>query len=175
MGYHQYSNISGSSILLNGWNRLNGLKACKLFILRSLEMCDLTNDIFEPVAKRISERVSSLSEIRRLCNNCGIEGWLKVEAVYALSGMVRSVNNRGPDLTLTNGTKIELKGMTNFDAVSIQNGCANYGVPCLFLADGSNQERVNEIENEEVRVIASRIIREESGNWIVGLAKPIGK
>ncbi|MCD6394518.1 MAG: hypothetical protein J7M40_13550 [Planctomycetes bacterium] len=135
-------------------------------------MRDIKNEIFEPVAERISERATSLSEIHRF-NNCGIEGWLKVEAVYALSNMVESVNNRGPDLTLQDGTKIELKAATDFNAEYIRNGCLRDGVPCLFLADGRDPERISEIENEEVEVIASRIINEESGNWIVGLAKPI--
>jgi len=75
----------------------------------------LIDRIFEPVKKRVTGRADSLSEIRRLCANSGIEGWLKVEAVKALSCMVKSVNNQGPDLTLTDGTQIELKGATNFD------------------------------------------------------------
>ncbi len=147
-------------------------------------MYDLKNDIFEPVANRISERAPSLSEICHLCANSGIEGWLKVEVVSALSGMVQSINNKGPDLTLTDGTQIELKGMTDFNADYIRKGCLwehkeckrgeHYDdAPCLFLADGSKPERVNEIEDKKVEVIAYQIISDGPNNWIVGLAAPI--
>ena len=134
-------------------------------------MEDIENKIFEPIAKRISKRADSLGAIRRF-RNCGIEGWLKVEAVYALSDMVKSVNNKGPDLTLTDGSEIELKGTTDFNAEYIRGGC-QYGVPCLFLADGSEPERVSDIDDEKVKVKASRIISDGSNNWIVGLAAPI--
>ena len=134
-------------------------------------MEDLKNKIFKPVAAWISERASSLSEIHRF-PRCGIEAWLKVEAVYALSDMVKSVSNKGPDLTLTDGTKIELKGATDFNAAYIREGCTKYGTPCLFLADGSKPEIVKNIENEEVKLIASQPIGEGSNKWIVGLAAP---
>jgi len=147
-------------------------KDCKLFILKILEMIDIKNEIFKPVAERIRERASSLSEIHRF-HCCGIEGWLKVEAIKALSGMVKSVNNRGPDITLTDGTQIELKGATNFDAASIRRGCLKDDAPCLFLADGSNPKKVKNIENEKVEVKASQIISDGPNNWMVGLAAPL--
>lgn len=136
-------------------------------------MIDLKKEIFEPVAARISERATSLSEIHRF-DRCGIEGWLKVEAIYALSDMVKSINNSGPDLTLTDGIKIELKASTDFNAARIRDVCLqeNYDAPCLFLADGSNPNRVSNIENERVEVVDFRIISDGANNWIVGLAAP---
>jgi len=136
-------------------------------------MRDIENEILEPVARQIRKHASSLSEIRRF-DRCGIEGWLKVEAVFALSGMVQSINNEGPDLTLTDGTQIELKGTTDFNPNYIRDGCVSDDVPCvlcLFLADGSNPKRVNEIEDERVKVIYRRI-NDGSNDWIVGLAVP---
>lgn len=134
-------------------------------------MIDLKKEIFEPVAARISERATSLSEIHRF-DRCGIEGWLKVEAVYALSGMVQRVRNEGADLTLTDGTQIELKGATDFNTNLMREACLKYDAPCLFLADGSNPNRVSNIENERVEVVDFRIISDGANNWIVGLAAP---
>ena len=53
--------------------------------------------IFCPVAKRVLDQADSLREIARF-PKAGIEGWLKVEAVWALSDLVAKLQNKGPDL-----------------------------------------------------------------------------
>lgn len=74
---------------------------------------DLKQDVFQPVVSRIIARSDSLRGVKRF-NNIGIEGWFKEEIVAALDAKVASLNNAGPDLTLKDQTKIEIKAATNF-------------------------------------------------------------
>ena len=75
---------------------------------------DLKHDIFMPVVARMVDRNDSLRNIKRFPKS-GIEGWFKVEIVAALGNKVTSVNNKGPDLTLEDGTYVEIKAATNFE------------------------------------------------------------
>lgn len=99
---------------------------------------DLKRDVFQAIVSRITERSDSLREVKRF-TNVGIEGWFKVEIVAALDGKVTSLNNKGPDLTLEDQTKIEIKAATNFTkSWCIIDPIKKYGFPVLFLADGSD-------------------------------------
>lgn len=131
---------------------------------------DLNRDVFQPVFSRITERSDSLREVKRF-TNAGIEGWFKVEIVAALGGRVISLNNKGPDLTLEDQTKIEIKAATNYGNWFVIDPIKKYGSPVLFLADGSGviefKKRANAYE-----VIGCEVFSDSTNNWLLGMAKP---
>ena len=134
-------------------------------------MISLKDDVLLPVAARVREQASSLRSIRRF-QRCGVEGWLKVEAVCALSELVEGVRNTGPDLLLSDGTSIELKAATDFNTTAMRNACIKYGCPCLFLADGTEPQRIYDIEDTRVYVVGYESISDGSNEWILGLVAP---
>ncbi len=75
---------------------------------------DLKRCLYLPVAKRLRERADSLRQMRRFPRS-GIEGWLKVEVVAALGEKVTTLQNKGPDICLSTGERVELKAATNLD------------------------------------------------------------
>ena len=64
---------------------------------------NLKKDVFQKVALRIKHNADSLRNIKRFPRT-GIEGWFKVEIVAALGKTIRSINNKGPDITLEDGS-----------------------------------------------------------------------
>jgi hypothetical protein len=134
---------------------------------------ELKANVFDPVSAQIRKRASVLQHVRRF-PHCGIEGWLKVEAVAALGDLVKAVNNKGPDLRLEGGDRIELKGATDFWLDNIEQGATRYGVPCLFLADGSQTARMDTLSDSEseVELVASTLFSDGKNQWVIGMIIP---
>lgn len=131
---------------------------------------DLEKDILLPVSERIKDRADSLLSVQRFIN-CGIEAWFKVETVAALREKISRLQNHGPDLLLTDGTKIEMKGATNLAPSSIREGL-KYGAPCLFLGCTSNLKKfISAMENQSAEVRISELVSVENKMWVVGIAK----
>ena len=132
---------------------------------------DLMRDVFQPVFLRITERRDSLREVKRL-TNVGIEGWFKVEIVAALGERVSKLNNKGPDLTLKDQTKIEIKAATNFaKSWCVIDPIKKYGFPVLFLADGSDTEKFTDAD-DAFEVIGCEVVFDGANSWLLGMAKP---
>ena len=132
---------------------------------------DLKQDIFQSVVARVGERGDSLRNMMRFTNS-GIEGWFKVEIVASL-GEKTLVNNKGPDLTLEDGTKIEIKAATNFD----KNWCVTeplrkYGKPVLFLAGGASPEKLNRAKDDSFEIVACEGVSDGVNDWLLGMVKP---
>jgi hypothetical protein len=133
---------------------------------------DLYKIIFVPVRDRILQRKNSLANLKNLRSSISFEGWLKIESICALNGIVDRVGNRGSDLILKNNLPtVELKA-------SIDNLTKNYftksknilySVPVLFIA-GKGQRTLEQITSE----ILFTIIGQEQINdeLILGLVSP---
>ncbi len=130
---------------------------------------DLRNEIFVPVLARIRKRVESLRSIKRF-QRTGIEGWFKVEIVAALGNKVKAIRNRGPDLEFEDGTKIELKAATDFNMSWFLQPISKYGVPCLFLGDGTGRTGLTAASSDDFEVVGCEVLSD--GEWIIGLVKP---
>ena len=131
---------------------------------------DLRNDVFVPVLARMRKRVESLHNIKRFPRT-GIEGWFKVEIVAVLGNKVKALRNKGPDLEFEDGTKVELKAATDFNkAYFILEPIRKYGVPCLFLGDGTGQTGFTPASSDDFEVVGCEVFSD--GEWIIGLVKP---
>jgi len=128
-------------------------------------------DIFRPVLLRLEHEAHSLHQIRRFRGG-GIEGWFKVEVVAALASLVQRVCNNGPDLLLTDGTRVELKAGCGLDAAYIRKGALTHGVPCLFLGYGGNLAL---LDQSDVELMYSSEFTDGHDNWVVGLIRPRGR
>ena len=133
---------------------------------------DLNQHIFRLVVERVKERRDSLRNMMRFTNS-GIEGWLKVEIVAALGPKVKSVNNKGPDLTLEDGTEIEIKAATNFDKKwCVTEPIHKYRKPVLFLAGGASPEKLKRAEDDSFAIVACEGISDGANDWLLGMVKP---
>lgn len=132
---------------------------------------DLKADVFEPVAKRIKSRSDSLSSVKKFSRS-GIEAWLKVEAVAALDGKIKALQNHGPDLLLTGKVEIELKGATDLSPAWIVGSALKYGCPCLFLGDGQQQNVERLLADTRVSTLAYEIFSDGVNPWVIGIIAP---
>lgn len=132
---------------------------------------DLRDDVFVPVAKRLRDRADSLREVRRF-RRSGIEGWLKVEAVAALGQKIEALQNKGPDLLLRTGDKIQLKAATDLNIQYIREGATKYGTPCIFLGDGDDGERIERISGGGVKLVDRQVLSDGVNQWVVGIVAP---
>ena len=137
---------------------------------------DLRTDVFAPVLARMRAQEGSLRAMKRF-KRTGIEGWFKVEVVAALGNLVRALLNVGPDLLIDDGsdlgTKIELKAATNFDRVWFVQGIGKYGVPCLFLGDGTGKQKFPCTDDDHFDVVGCEVFADGAGgDWFVGLVRP---
>lgn len=132
---------------------------------------DLKSDFFLPVAKRIRERADSLREIQRFPRS-GIEAWLKVEAVAALGRKVKAIKNRGPDLVMHSGERIELKAATDLNVSDLRKGAIRYNTPCLILGDGHNSARIGRLSGNGIRLAECEVFSDGSHQWVLGLLVP---
>jgi len=133
---------------------------------------DLNQDVFQPVVARVTERTDSLRSVKRF-SNAGIEGWFKVEIVAALGDKVTSLNNVGPDLTLEDQTRIEIKAATNFDkSWCVIDPLRKYGTPILFLADGTNPAKFTSGVDDAFEIVGRQIISDGINNWLLGMVRP---
>ena len=129
---------------------------------------DLKRDLFLPVAKRLRDRADSLREMRRFPRS-GIEGWLKVEVVAALGGKVAKLQNKGPDIVLSTGDKVELKAATNLEPRYLRDGSTKYNTFCIFLGDGRDPMRVAQIAGNGVKLVAYEVFSDGFNEWVVGM------
>lgn len=127
--------------------------------------------IVKLVSKRVQLRVDSIDSVHQFPKT-GIEAWFKVEVVAALGGEVVKLNNLGPDLTLADGTFIELKAATDFNPSYLRDGAIKYCVPCLFLGDGEQSKYIDRLKIMPViRVISMEYIYGDH-TWVMGCIEP---
>ena len=140
----------------------------------------LREKVFAPVATRVRGRADSLLHIARFPRT-GIEGWLKVEAVWALAeiGLSAKPQNNGPDLQLGDDLFVELKGATDCNRIWILDGLRTYQtdpryrrLACLFIGSGSNISAAVDYWNANARVVAHERFSVGTDEWIVGLIAP---
>ncbi|HUX97074.1 MAG TPA: hypothetical protein VMV47_15160 [Bacteroidales bacterium] len=137
---------------------------------------DLKCEIFDPVAARIRLRIDSLRNIKRFPRT-GIEAWFKVEIVAALGQIVRSLNNKGPDLLLDDGSiqglQIEIKAANDFNpSWCFLDPVRKYGCPCFFLCDGTDPKKLVYKMADDMEIVAYEVISDGKNDWLLGLVKP---
>jgi hypothetical protein len=132
-----------------------------------MKLQELSLKVFAPVAERVIQRKDSLESLQRFPKS-GIEGWLKVEAVVALGGLVCKLHNRGPDIELTDGTLIELKAATDLNSQYIRKGVSKCP-SCLFLGDGRNRDELARLDGSGINVVAHRLFYIGESKWVIGL------
>jgi hypothetical protein len=136
---------------------------------------DLRSVVFAPVLARMKKRVGDLRNVKRFPRT-GIEAWLKVQVVAALGERVRKLCNEGPDLLLDDGTDagtgLELKAATDFNRAYFLEPLTKYGIPCLFLGDGSRHESFPTSDHDDFEVIGYEVFSDGEGQWVVGLVSP---
>ena len=132
---------------------------------------DLQKDVFQSVLARVSKRGDSLRGMTRFPNS-GIEAWFKVEIVASL-GEKTLVNNKGPDLTLEDGTQIEIKAATNFNKKwSVTDPILKYNTPVLFLAGRASPEKLRRVEDDAFEIVACEGFSDGKNDWLLGMVKP---
>jgi hypothetical protein len=136
-------------------------------------MYDLQRDILKPVVKRIKSRKDSLVELRRFASNLGFEGWLKVETIAVLGKKLRWARNTKADLLFEGGLEIELKGANDLNLSGLRNAALTYKTPCLFIGDGSREEKVEKLATEEIDIIGYEIFSDGKNKWVVGMIAPV--
>jgi len=137
---------------------------------------DLRKEVFVPVLARMKKRAESLGNVKRF-PRAGIEGWFKVEIVAVLGEKVRSLQNKGPDLVIEDGTKdgteVELKAATDFNRAWFLDPIDKFGCACLFLGDGTGRTGFKASAKDNFEVVGSEVFRDGlGGRWIIGLVKP---
>lgn len=137
---------------------------------------DLKREVFLPVAARIRDRAESLRQMMRF-GSCGIEGWFKVEAVAALGEKIVRLRNKGPDLQIKirdhPSFDVELKAATDLNAVYIRQGSTKYNVPCMFLGNGGNPQKIAHLATGGiVRLLAYEVFSDGMNTWVVGIVTP---
>jgi hypothetical protein len=96
-----------------------------------------------------------------------------VETVVALGQKVTSVSNRGPDLTLEDGTRIEIKAATHFYRTSyITDPFRRYSVAVLFLSGRASVENLKKAEDDSFEVVACDVVSDGENSWLLGMVKP---
>jgi hypothetical protein len=88
-----------------------------------------------------------------------------------LGGSVQKICNKGPDLSLSDGSKLELKAATDLDWIYILRGL-EYDAPCLFSGDGNGGESLSRNDHDDFEVIGCEFFSDGAGQWIVGLLSP---
>lgn len=130
--------------------------------------------ILAAVAGRVQKHVDSIDSVFRF-ERTGIEAWFKVETVAALDEIgeqVVSLNNKGPDMTLTGGLQIELKAATDFNPSYLRDGSLKDSAPCLFLGSGENASNIDRLKAmNQIRVIGLEYAR-GIHTWAVGCIVP---
>jgi hypothetical protein len=132
-------------------------------------------EIFLIVADHIKQKKKSLRPVKNY-KNTGIEGWFKVETIVALRDYVKEVRNKDPDLVLeVHETKMEivLRAATDFNPSYIRSGTTKNNTPCLFLGDGSEKEKIEElISDSDIEIVTRETFRDDGNKWIIGMIKP---
>ncbi len=138
-------------------------------------MDHLRDDIFLFVADHIKRSKKSLRLIKNY-KNSGIEGWFKVETIAALQDCVKEVRDNSPELVVVVHEKmmeIGLKAATDFNPYQIKLAAVQHKTPCLFLADGSSKEKIEELlSDKDIEVVSRATFRDNGNKWIMGMIKP---
>jgi len=132
---------------------------------------DLKADVFEPVVERIIARRDSLVNVKPFPRT-GIEGWFKVEIIAALEDMVKALQNKGPDLLLKDGTRIELKAATDFHKGFFAGPIRKYNVPSLFLGDGPDPTKLTSCADPAIEIVGYKVFSDGRNDWLLGLVRP---
>jgi len=135
----------------------------------------LPREIVAMVGERIRRRKESLRHVKGY-KNSGIQGWFKVETIAALRDYVKEVRDKGPDLVLEiheNKMGIELVAASDSNPFNIKLRTTQFKTLCLFLGDGSDKERIEELlSDRDVEVVTHETFRDDGNRWIIGLVKP---
>jgi hypothetical protein len=137
------------------------------------EMQEYRNTIFPLIFNRIKQRSESLVAIGKgHFNQCGLEGWLKVEAVAALANdkmhTVQKISNKGVDLALASGLTLELKGATDFNISGFPAEVAKKGT-LLFLQNGNDQEKIKALQTKVTLICHDYFVDSANNRWIMGI------
>ncbi len=111
---------------------------------------ELYDKIFIPVKNRVVQQKASLDKLNDLNSSISFEGWLKVEAIYALNDIVDRVGSKGSDLIFNNKLPaIELKASIDRLNKNYFTNSKNelYSEPVLFIA-GIGQKPLKQIASE---------------------------
>lgn len=122
------------------------------------------NEIFITVRDRIISKKESLDKLLSLNSSISFEGWLKVEAICALSNVIEKVNNRGIDLELKNDCHgIELKASTDNLNKNYFTNSRNeyYTCPVLFIAKIGRKGLEKIAADNSFRIIGQSMINEK--------------
>lgn len=138
---------------------------------------DRLRAILSAVSERIQQRIDSIDSVFKFgCT--GIESWFKVEfasSVESIGEEVIRFQNKGPDVEFSNELFIELKAATDFNLSYIKNGALKYHVPCIFLGNGENPEKVERLKGiSQIRVIGIDYLKGKH-TWVVGCIVPTGE
>ena len=135
----------------------------------------LRSVVFAPVLAQVKMRAGDLRNVKRFPRT-GIEAWLKVEVVAALGERVRKLCTKGFDLLLDDGTDagtgLELKAATDFNIISFLDPLQKYGVPCLFLGDGTLYKSFPTSGYDDFEVIGYEVFSDGAEQWVLGLVSP---
>ena len=95
-----------------------------------------------------------------------------MEVIAALGKKVRALQNKGPDILLSTGERIELKAATDFNPRYLRDGSTKYNTPCIFLADGRDRARIKEIGGNGVELVAHEVFSDGVNEWVIGVIAP---
>jgi hypothetical protein len=132
-------------------------------------------DVFLIVSDHIKQKKKSLRQVKSY-KNAGIEGWFKVETIAALQDYVKEVRNKSPDLVVEvheNRMEIALIATTDFNPFNIKLRALQHKTLCLFLGDGSDKEKIEELLSDtDIDFVNRETFRDNGNKWIIGLIKP---
>lgn len=128
-------------------------------------------EIFTAVKERILDRIESINGLEVLNNKISFEGWLKVEAINAINHKIDRVQNRGADLKLYDGSKIELKASMDLihKGFFYRTKDHKYLDPVLLIA-GGDICRLKDFANKYTMVILESCSLNDS--LLIALVKP---
>ena len=137
---------------------------------------DLINDVFIPVYQRIVEKKEDLVGKQEKRTHGFEPSWFTPQVVIALenAGLDPVPHGVGVDITFSDGSILELKAATDFRLnYLIKEGALRYNAPVLFLCNGTNKNKINELkERPEVRVLHYDYLNDGKDDWILGLIEP---
>jgi hypothetical protein len=127
------------------------------------------------VSDNIKQKKKTLRQVKSY-KNAGIEGWFKVETIAALQDYVKEVHNESPELVLEvheNRMEIALIATTDFNPFNIKLGALQPKTLCLFLADGSEKEKIEELLSDvDIDFVNHETFRDNGNKWVIGMIKP---
>ena len=137
---------------------------------------DLIKDVFEPVYQKVKEQKKDLIGKQKTPTH-GFENWLTIQLKSALkeTGLQPVSHGQGPDITFSDGSKLELKAAANFSLPwLIGDGALHHKSPVLFLFNGTDGNMIEKLKNRsEVRVLHYRYLSDGIDDWILGLVEPV--